>query len=163
MASKTANSLSPEACARGTPSERPVVEGGMSKSTQWTQTILGAAGSGASGSSTIRTRLFVPDGGHDIASCFRQLARFLSRSRRALVICSRYRHPLTAKALTPKITEPSVSGRLLAGPRNQSQGSLSIDAPERIRTSDLCLREQVYEIGALLTSLTEALDCQDWR
>ncbi len=40
----------------------------MLKSTQCTQTILGAAGSGASGSSTMRARLFIPDGRPDHAS-----------------------------------------------------------------------------------------------
>ena len=53
---------------RLTPSERLTVEGVMLKSTQCTQTILGAAGSGASGSSTIRARLFVLDGRPDHAS-----------------------------------------------------------------------------------------------
>src|SRR3989338_1547050 len=39
-----------------------VTVGGMLYTTQWTQVILGAFGSGASGSSTISARLFVPAG-----------------------------------------------------------------------------------------------------
>src|SRR5262249_29019635 len=39
-----------------------LVSGGMLYTTQWTQTILGAFGSGASGSSIIRTRLLAPLG-----------------------------------------------------------------------------------------------------
>src|SRR4029079_4263048 len=44
------------------PSVSSVVDGGMSNRTQCTHTILGAAGSGASGSSTMRARLLVPGG-----------------------------------------------------------------------------------------------------
>src|SRR3989338_9019555 len=45
-----------------------VTVGGMLYTTQWTQVILGAFGSGASGSSTISTRLFTPSGTPDHAS-----------------------------------------------------------------------------------------------
>src|SRR5512134_3548169 len=43
-------------------SGRPAVSGGMSSSTQCTHVSFGAAGSGASGSSTISTRLFASSG-----------------------------------------------------------------------------------------------------
>ncbi len=51
-----------------TPPGTPSLSGGMSHNTQCTQTRLGAAGSGASGSSTIRARLRVPAGIPDQAS-----------------------------------------------------------------------------------------------
>ena len=50
----------PAACASS-----PAVSGGRLNSTQWTQVILGARGSGASGSSTIRTRLCASHGTPD--------------------------------------------------------------------------------------------------
>src|SRR5258708_7757374 len=54
--------------ALAAPSASPVAEGGMLKRTQCTQTRLGAAGSGASGSSTMRTKLLVPVRAPDQAS-----------------------------------------------------------------------------------------------
>ena len=50
------------------PSGNDVVSGGRSYSTQCTQVIFGAAGSGASGSSTISARLCAPAGTPSIAS-----------------------------------------------------------------------------------------------
>src|SRR3990172_955188 len=44
------------------PSGKPAQSGGMSWSTQCTYVILGALGSGASGSSTMSARLLAPDG-----------------------------------------------------------------------------------------------------
>src|SRR5215469_15647494 len=49
------------------PSGSEVTVGSIPKTTQWTQVILGARGSGASGSSTMRARLLVPAGSPDHA------------------------------------------------------------------------------------------------
>src|SRR4051812_17006804 len=47
------------------PSGKPAASGGILQTTQCTQVLCGAAGSGASGSSTMRARLFAPDGTPD--------------------------------------------------------------------------------------------------